>query len=579
MITGISIENFKGVRERVEIDLRQLTLLFGPNSAGKSSIIHALHYAVEVFERGNLNAHHTSIGADAIDLGGFSHFIHAGNKSSTIWLGFTLGNERDVWFAFDRDPPMDSVNGHFSTLLDNVDAWVASFINCHEASVEVGIRWSEQLTAPYLSTYRVKLNGQLFAELVHEPTSQRVYISRLDLANPALVTFRQYDSRPDEAKEDVGLEEVFDVNPDESVLSACLWDCQEFFEYIEGDSTHGPPGQHAPLLLKNSKLLPHSGDEFELAMRELRHVESPDAKASREERQEQIALFALAQEVAFSISDTLTTPLRMIREALREFRYVGPLRRLPERSFAPQNRQSGHFLSERSRWPSGLGAWDLLHECPQVLIDRVNEWLTNDEMLGLGYSLHVKRYRELDLSDPLVVRLITGRYFTDDDDQRIDLSRFKLASRLIVIPKGSDLELHPQDLGVGVSQVVPVVVTALLNKEGLVAIEQPELHLHPRLQAALGDLFIEGTKNERRRLLLETHSEHLILRIQRRIRESTAGEVRNQAPIASDDVVVYYVGQTDGRTVVRRIDLDAKGDFVQPWPDDFFEIDFFERFG
>jgi predicted ATPase len=65
MITGISIENFKGIRgiedsegnlQPVEIELRPLTLLFGANSAGKSSILHALQYAAEVFERRNLDA-------------------------------------------------------------------------------------------------------------------------------------------------------------------------------------------------------------------------------------------------------------------------------------------------------------------------------------------------------------------------------------------------------------------------------------------------------------------------------------------------------------------------------------------
>lgn len=69
MITGISIENFKGIRERVEIELRPLTLLFGANSAGKSSILHALQYAAEVFERRNLDAGLIGDGAAGVDLG------------------------------------------------------------------------------------------------------------------------------------------------------------------------------------------------------------------------------------------------------------------------------------------------------------------------------------------------------------------------------------------------------------------------------------------------------------------------------------------------------------------------------
>ena len=75
MITGISVENFKGIRERVEIELRPITLLFGPNSAGKSTILHALHYAREVFERRNYDADHTIAGGEFVDLGGFRNVL------------------------------------------------------------------------------------------------------------------------------------------------------------------------------------------------------------------------------------------------------------------------------------------------------------------------------------------------------------------------------------------------------------------------------------------------------------------------------------------------------------------------
>jgi predicted ATPase len=56
MITGICIENFKGVHERVKLDVQPITLLFGPNSAGKSSILHALRDGREIFERWNRDA-------------------------------------------------------------------------------------------------------------------------------------------------------------------------------------------------------------------------------------------------------------------------------------------------------------------------------------------------------------------------------------------------------------------------------------------------------------------------------------------------------------------------------------------
>jgi predicted ATPase len=76
MITSITIENFKGIRDRVKLDFRPITLLFGANSAGKSTILHALHYAREVFERHNLDADQTIAGGKYIDLGGFEHFVN-----------------------------------------------------------------------------------------------------------------------------------------------------------------------------------------------------------------------------------------------------------------------------------------------------------------------------------------------------------------------------------------------------------------------------------------------------------------------------------------------------------------------
>ncbi len=108
------------------------------------------------------------------------------------------------------------------------------------------------------------------------------------------------------------------------------------------------------------------------------------------------------------------------------------------------------------------------------------------------------------------------------------------------------VDLQPQDVGVGISQVVPVIVTALDGKGWLLVIEQPELHLHPRLQAELGDLFIQAAKGETAHtLLLETHSEMIPLRIMRRIRNTVEGSLTPHIPaITSADVAIYYVRST-----------------------------------
>ena len=78
-----------------------------------------------------------------------------------------------------------------------------------------------------------------------------------------------------------------------------------------------------------------------------------------------------------------------------------------------------------------------------------------------------------------------------------------------------------RDVGIGISQVLPVIVYAYANRNKLIAIEQPEIHLHPAMQAELGDVFIESALGENKNtFILETHSEHLIFRIMRRMRET-----------------------------------------------------------
>lgn len=90
-------------------------------------------------------------------------------------------------------------------------------------------------------------------------------------------------------------------------------------------------------------------------------------------------------------------------------------------------------------------------------------------------------------------------------------------------------------MGFGLSQALPIVVQCVAAQPGnLVIIEQPELHLHPRAQAALADLFIAMSKQESR-FLIETHSEHLLLRLRRRIAETNA--VRNQSQSDQDRVI------------------------------------------
>lgn len=110
--------------------------------------------------------------------------------------------------------------------------------------------------------------------------------------------------------------------------------------------------------------------------------------------------------------------------------------------------------------------------------------------------------------------------------------------------------------------------------------EQPEIHLHPALQAELGDVFIESALGDRKNtMILETHSEHLILRIMRRMRETAQKKLDSSyPPVRPSDVTVLYVKADSSGAKVLELRLDEEGTLLDPWPGGFFEEGFRERF-
>lgn len=123
------------------------------------------------------------------------------------------------------------------------------------------------------------------------------------------------------------------------------------------------------------------------------------------------------------------------------------------------------------------------------------------------------------------------------------------------------------DVGFGVSQILPVLVLCFYAPEGAtVVLEQPELHLHPLAQAALGDVLLNAAKIRRIQILLESHSEHLLLRLQRRIAEQEA---------SANDIALYFCRISDGDSSAEHLELDDYGT-ISDWPEQFFGDSFGE---
>jgi predicted ATPase len=123
-------------------------------------------------------------------------------------------------------------------------------------------------------------------------------------------------------------------------------------------------------------------------------------------------------------------------------------------------------------------------------------------------------------------------------------------------------EVPITDVGFGVSQVLPVLTLCYYVPEGsTIILEQPEIHLHPSVQAGLADVIIHAVKTRKVQVILESHSEHLLRRLQRRIAEEK---------LAADDAALFFCDTT--RTGVSRLeplDLDMFGNITN-WPEGFF---------
>ena len=116
------------------------------------------------------------------------------------------------------------------------------------------------------------------------------------------------------------------------------------------------------------------------------------------------------------------------------------------------------------------------------------------------------------------------------------------------------------------AQVLPVLMQCLLARpdESIVIIEQPELHLHPRLESQLADFFLLCAK-QGRQIVVETHSEHLINRLRLRIAEDKSNSVQ-------DMVKILYAEQENDETHFNEALIDSYGGLANEWPRDFLDL-------
>lgn len=218
-------------------------------------------------------------------------------------------------------------------------------------------------------------------------------------------------------------------------------------------------------------------------------------------------------------------------------RYLGPLRQEPRPyfDFGDDNRPdvgaAGEHLSQVLQW-HGTESVDVPGLGQADLVDGLQYWL-----------------RELEVVEDVTVEA-RGRAGVSIEVRPTDLNR----------------QVDLTSVGVGVSQVLPVLVICLLAEPGdIVLLEQPELHLHPALQMRLAD-FLLACVDSGRQVIVETHSEHLVNRLRRRAAEDDSNDVGESVRI------VFAERDAEGHTLFRPSDINPLGGLSEDWPDGFLDL-------
>lgn len=369
MITKVSIENFKGINDRQTIELKPITLLFGPNSAGKSTVIQAFQYALEILERHNFDPDTTLTGGGTVDLGGFRSLVHNHNPNLSIVIEFEL-NMRDLkWPSYDsnlfpptstfgmveviiKDGEIDWFEDAFehrddyfairSNLIDHIQK------NAKTVGIRLEVKWDDDQAKPILSKYKTYVDGQLIATIA---------------TNKA-------DS---ETKTGFNAQVIFDHPIFPSIGEPID---------LKNGSTFQP--NHYFLMLADvaKKWIGQGIAGFPL-------VSMEDALPEWNSRLVVDSSVFEKSEASFEMKDLflelltmiIVGPGEMLLNELKAMRYLGPIRRIPPRDYLPPR------YSDNTRWSDGMAAWDTLTTADPQIVTLVSKWLAGKNKLNTGYTV------------------------------------------------------------------------------------------------------------------------------------------------------------------------------------------------
>jgi predicted ATPase len=570
------LTNFKAFSNPDPIPIRPITLIFGPNSSGKSSIIQALLLLKQTLQDENPNAVLSPKGNE-VDLGSFYEFVHGHETERTVSfkISIELNKENEGLWMRDFLEPFDSLalkitfNYEQQIRCSSLELFIGDDLEpvvtfkLTTDSINRNHHFWRVLWDNYFSDFTdsVKTGAkQIKEKLVKELDSLRERNEKKSKNTPK--------EKPSIKRKMGGL--TLYLTSDEGNINSISEELEALDRILERLNDYSFKSFVEDILkLKNSDfskleikkflplkqlynpaedlgVLPHliiwsdikkdlekyavsweSGIDVlcDLVIKSETHVVSDDITELTYDGY--IVSSFLPSDIAVYVGKVLSKELSKIV-------YISGLREPPERYYIHR----GNKVEQVGK--SGTLAADLLLQDKDVL-ERTNDFFKN-----LKYELKVSPLKS-------------------DDGEVQDVYAIRLVSM--------EMNTHANitDVGFGVSQVLPVVVQSAVSQNATLCIEQPELHLHPGAQRELGDLFIESALGERKNtFIIETHSEHIILRILRRIRETTNGNIEHRPEIRPQDVSVIYAKPSPTGTKLYPLEITKDGDFADRWPDGFF---------
>ena len=217
--------------------------------------------------------------------------------------------------------------------------------------------------------------------------------------------------------------------------------------------------------------------------------------------------------------------------------YLGPLRQHPRREY--------HWSGSTAEGVGESGEWT---------VDAILAATRDGETRSLGYKRRKKPFQEM-ISFWLNELGLIHEFRLEEIAKGTNLYRAMVKATRSSVPAALT------DVGFGVSQVLPALVLLYYVPKGsTVLMEQPEIHLHPSVQAGLADVMLNVAEARDVQIIVESHSEHLMRRLQRRVAEQE---------VSSEDVKLYFVSSERGVAHASDLVLNDLGE-IENWPEHFF---------